>query len=113
LPPRRRALAAALLSALVCPGFGQWKNEERWKGALLIAVSLALVIWIALRFAVIALTSVPSDLMPWEIERTTTIAQGLVHDHIGEFSGLIVVLVVVWLGSIVDAWIVGSRLEGR
>jgi hypothetical protein len=106
-------MAAALLSGLVCPGFGQWKNGERLKGALMVALTVALVLWIAVRIAWVALATMPPDLLPWEIERIAVIAHGLVHEHIGEFSGAIALLVVVWLGSVVDAWFGAVRASRR
>jgi hypothetical protein len=100
-------VSAALLSALVCPGAGQWRNGQRLKGAALVVLSVGLVVLLAVRIVWVSITAVPLDLDVTDLAGTWALAHGIVLSHIGEFNGLVLAIAAVWVYGVVDAILVG------
>lgn len=95
---------AVLLSALVWPGLGQVGRGERAKGLVLMAgalapaVAIGVVVWRAV-----------SAVLPGEGEEVDPVALfAAMHGALGArgpaLMGLHLVLGVVWLTAVIDAW---------
>jgi diadenosine tetraphosphate (Ap4A) HIT family hydrolase len=95
---------SALLSGLVWPGAGQFKNHRWVKGALFALATAALLVQFAWRVAddaVAALLDNAGPLGPGEI---WDLAQEVQRRNAAELSGLTFLLVLVWGASVLDAW---------
>ena len=102
--PPRSPWPAVLLSGLVWPGAGQIKNGERLKGMLFGLVSLALLAFFAWRVAADAtavLLEAPGPLGPLEM---WSLAEEIRGRNAGQLSGLTTLLMLLWGGSVLDAW---------
>ena len=102
--PPRSPWPAVLLSALVWPGAGQIKNGERLKGLLFALASLALLAFFAWRVAADAtqvLLEAQGPLGPLEM---WSLAEEIRNRNAGELGGLTTLIMLLWGGSVVDAW---------
>ncbi len=105
----KKYITAPIGSAIIVPGFGQVLNGQIKKG--LILMSLVFVIFIA---GVIKLTQIILTLLP-ELE-SGKIKMEEIHAKINftDYSILTIVIVIfliIWLYSIVDACINGIKIE--
>jgi len=102
----------AILSALVAPGVGQVANREYFKGGLLLFASVASFLWFSR-----AVTEALSLLLPgtpdqWKLD------QGAFKDAVVKVVGqnptmfltFEVLIVVVWVFGVVDAYFTARRL---
>src|SRR5262245_47395609 len=106
----RRRVRAVLLSGLLWPGSGQISNGDRVKGVIIGAVTLVLGLAIAVVIALIVLAGLQTDADALDIG----LVQQRVHETMvgssGKLTVLVVLLVLVWVYAIVDAWL-GVRDE--
>jgi TM2 domain-containing membrane protein YozV len=105
----KQYILSILCSALVVPGLGQVLNRQVKKGLLIMVVVFIFTIGGIIKLADIIMKLIP-QLDPDEI--TGEIIAEKLHDV--DFSSLwfiLIVLLVIWLYSVCDAFVVGKRLE--
>ena len=90
----RRKVIALVLSGIY-PGLGQFYNREPVKGAAFVAGSTVLS-WLFMR-------GLPPDLLTLDRLAGGTLTLG------PEVLGILVLLLVVWIWSLVDAWRAAAR----
>ena len=103
-PVARSPWASVLLSGLVWPGAGQFRNGERLKGMILGFATLALLVrfaWGVTRdvAAVVLEAQAPMGFLEmWDL------AQQIERRNAVELGGLTILLMLLWGLSVVDAW---------
>ncbi len=110
----KRPLKAALVSGLVCPGFGQIMNRERAKGTAVIVAVVGLLFWMMVRiFALTYHTMMPEgaavDAGAFNLD-----PKALAHLHNQAWAQnwwLLLVVMAVWIYATVDAYLVAARQE--
>ena len=100
----KERIDAALLSAFVIPGAGQFKKKQRVKGYVLAGASLIIAGIITYK-AVLAALEVTAFTPPAElILNAVSIAQKIAAEKMAEFSGLVYGFIAVWLVGVIDAY---------
>ena len=112
----RRPWRPVLLSGLVFPGLGQLVSGQPVRGGLFALGSLVVVVALVRRVARETLARLPTD--PAEIDPLLPfrLAHEIHRENAAFFLWITFTLVVLWAGSIVDAWRSGlprSRPGGR
>ena len=102
--PPRSPWPAVLLSGLVWPGAGQIRNGERLKGMAFGLVSLALLAFFAWRVAADATAVMLESQRPLGPLEMWGLAEEIRSRNAGELGGLTTLLMLLWGGSVVDAW---------
>lgn len=109
----RSPLWPALLSGLVAPGVGQFANREYLKGGVLLFASLASFLWFSR-----AVTEALSLLLPgtpdqWKLNQTAfrEAVVTIVGQNPGMFLTFEVLILLVWIFGIVDAYMTARRLS--
>jgi len=105
----KKYILSTLSSALIVPGLGQVLNGEMKKGLLIMVIVFIFIFGGIIKLIDLTMKLLP-QLNPDEITREI-IADKL---HEAEFSNIwfvLVILSVLWLYSICDAFIIGKRLE--
>jgi diadenosine tetraphosphate (Ap4A) HIT family hydrolase len=102
--PPRSPWPAVLLSALVWPGAGQMKNGERLKGAVFGLASLALLAVFAWRVTTDATSVLLQAQGPMGPLELWSLAEEIRSRNSGALGGLTTVLMLLWGGSVLDAW---------
>jgi hypothetical protein len=93
-----------LLSGLVFPGLGQLASGRPWRGLAFALGSLIALVLVLHRVARETLARLPEDptaidpLLPFRLAHEIHLANA------SFFFWLTLVLIVLWLGSVVDAW---------
>jgi diadenosine tetraphosphate (Ap4A) HIT family hydrolase/TM2 domain-containing membrane protein YozV len=105
-----RPLRAALLSGLVWPGLGQIANGQLAKGIALVVLVLAVAAWLVLRLVSVVTASVPADASSFDIFQAYDLATQIQQQNAGILSGAVLVLLVIWVFGIVDAYWCGRKL---
>ena len=102
----------ALLSALVAPGIGQFANREYFKGSVLLFASVASFLWFSR-----AVTEALSLLLPgtpdqWKLDQGAfkEAVVKIVGQNPSMFLTFEVLIVVVWVFGVVDAYMTARRL---
>jgi hypothetical protein len=105
--PRDSVFVPPLLSALVWPGAGQIRNRDYVKGVSLIALTLFLIVALAIQLALSLVASVAD---PSRIDISAWVAQAL-KTRAALSAGAM--LLVVWLYAVVDAFLIArARRSG-
>jgi diadenosine tetraphosphate (Ap4A) HIT family hydrolase len=107
--PRPRPLRAALLSGLVCPGAGQLQNRDWGKGLVLIGLTLVAFGWLVWRTTADALQLLPTEPLLFDPLLAFRLAHEVQQRNAGSFTILTILLIVLWLYAVVDAWRGASR----
>jgi hypothetical protein len=109
----RSPLWPALLSALVAPGVGQFANREYLKGGVLLFASLASFLWFSR-----AVTEALSLLLPgtpdqWKLNQAAfrEAVVKIVGQNPSMFMTFELLILLVWVFGIVDAFITARRLS--
>jgi diadenosine tetraphosphate (Ap4A) HIT family hydrolase len=102
--PQPRPLRAALLSGLVCPGAGQLQNRDWAKGLALIGLTLVALVWLMWRTTVDVLQLLPADPDLLDPLLAFRLAHEVQQRNAGSFTVLTMLLVVLWIYAVVDAW---------
>ena len=104
-----------LFSGLVLPGSGQIILKHRLRGVMfLLAAVVGLVVLIvkASRIALDIVEQTTPALNNFDIDQIFSAAnQAVVQVETGGFSFALLIVVVAWLGSAVDAYFVGLRID--
>ena len=105
-----RSAVAALMSALIFPGAGQW-FLGRWKRACLFAVPAAVAVFILIGSMLAAAEGVVSaaEARGAALDPFALAAQLEAQDMSGTAKLCAGVLVACWLAAIADAWLCGRN----
>lgn len=101
-----------LLSALVCPGLGQWVQRRRWLGLLQMVLAVGLVIsFLAVVFMdILALIPECPPLDPAElIALSFEISATVTYQNGAAYGLVLILLMVVYLYSVLDAFVYQRR----
>jgi TM2 domain-containing membrane protein YozV len=106
---KRRALWAVCLSALLWPGAGQIYNKDRVKGVVLIVAAgvAGLAFTFAISAAIVDLAR--TDPAVLETSGPFALAQRMLNGRGGLLRTSTVALMVLWVVSVVDAYVVAAR----
>jgi hypothetical protein len=103
----------ALLSALVAPGVGQFANREYLKGGVLLFASIASFLWFSR-----AVTEALSALLPgtpdqWKLnqDQFREAVVKIVGQNPSMFVTFEILILLVWIFGIVDAYITARQLS--
>lgn len=105
----KQYILSILCSALVVPGLGQVLNRQVKKGVLIMGIVFIFTIAGIIKLADIIIKLIP-QLNPDEITGEI-IAERLGEADFSVIWFILIVLLVIWLYSICDAYVVGKRLE--
>ncbi len=105
------ALKGVLLSGLVLPGLGQFLLKRKLRGTVIMVVTLstlaALMIQVT-RMAIAVLANI--DLQAAQVD-TSVFYNAVEQASTGGGSVLSLLLLVCWLGSVVDAYLIGKKMD--
>jgi hypothetical protein len=93
-----------LLSGLVFPGLGQLVSGRPWRGLLFALGTVIGLVFLLLRVARETLARLPEDPTAIDPLFPLRLAHEIRAANASYFFWLTLVLVVLWVGSIVDAW---------
>ena len=102
-----------LLSGLVFPGLGQIVSGRPWRGLVYGLGSLVVLIAVLRRVARETLARMPDDPTAIDPLFPFRLAHEIQADNAAFFFWLTLVLVALWVGSVVDAWLTVRPSEGR
>ena len=111
--PSHPVWRAVLLSAVVGPGAGQFANRERRKGAAFLLGTLAAFAVLLFRLARAVFESIPPDLDPMDIGRTWALSWEIQRRYADQLTVPLILILVLWAASTVDAYVVASRRLDR
>lgn len=105
----RRGIVAPLCSAFVIPGLGQVINQQLRKGGIILSVVFGLfVVGIILLARIVSGVLGNSAAKPWN---TKEMIQQLSVADLSLFWLLIAGFALLWFYSVVDAYLIGRRLD--
>jgi len=107
--PRTRPLRPVLLSGLVFPGLGQLVSGHALRGLVFGLGNLAVAVALVHRVARETLARLPTDPAQMDPFLPFRLAQEIHRDNASFFFWVTVVLVVLWGGSVIDAWLCSRR----
>ncbi|MCG6925103.1 MAG: hypothetical protein LJF30_07315 [Acidobacteria bacterium] len=110
---RRSPWRPVLLSGLVFPGLGQIVSGRPWRGLVYGLGSLVVLIAVLRRVARETLARMPDDPTAIDPLFPFRLAHEIQADNAAFFFWLTLVLVALWVGSVVDAWLTVRPSEGR
>ena len=107
----KQYILSVLGSALIVPGLGQVLNRQVKKGLLIMGIVFVLTIGGIIKLADIIMKLLP-QLKPGEL--TGEIITEKLHEiELSAIWFILVILLVIWIYSVCDAFIVGKRLENE
>jgi TM2 domain-containing membrane protein YozV len=106
--PRRPWMAAGL-SAVVFPGAGQVYNRQVAKGVAFIALSLACTVAITVMMVRIAMAAIQANPDMIDPSQTQRAVEQAVRSGAGGLSATVWALTLLWVVSVVDAYLVARR----
>jgi TM2 domain-containing membrane protein YozV len=105
----KKYILSTLASALIVPGLGQIINRQVIKGLIIMSGVFILLLVCMYKLVLITMDLV-KNLDPEEINFNTLLAK--VHEQdLGALEIFIIAFIVVWIFAIIDAFMVGLRLE--
>ncbi len=99
----REAIIAALLSALVWPGAGQFYNREFKKGLALVFLTLLLGVSLMIGLGRDIAQSLPTDPSPFDPEQIRRVRDIILQANPRFYRNYSMLLTATWLFSVVDA----------
>jgi TM2 domain-containing membrane protein YozV len=105
----KKAILSSLCSAFVIPGLGQILNHEIKKGLILLSAVFILFVGgcIKLAFIVTSIMDSPSS-MGGDPQK---FLQAIEAENLGSFWILVALFAVIWIYSVIDAFLSGRKLE--
>ena len=107
-----RSSKAALLSALVFPGVGQWYLGRRLRALLFAAPALAGA-WVFMSHAWTLAMSINEDIASGRVGFDPIEIAARIHQQAGASTGATdiaaAVMIVCWAGAAIDAWLLGRK----
>lgn len=111
----KQSTKGALLSGLVFPGLGQLIHKHKARGFGFMAAVLACIVVIivkATELAQASLQQMQAEGKAITDEAVQQAAQQAMHNPASQTLSLaLIALLICWLASIVDAWMVGNKLD--
>ena len=105
----KKYITATLCSALVVPGLGQIINEQIRKGLLLLGLVFILLVAIMIKLvSVVNRIMADMDLANMDLKEITS---KLVSEDFSLITILIFCFAVIWIYSIIDAFLIGWKIE--
>jgi len=104
----KKTISSPLLSALVFPGTGQLKNLQYIKGLIFILITTILLLIFIYNTYNTILASVTD---PNQINLSEDFVSKIEAKVYAENSNLVLILVIVWLGGIIDAYMGAKKLN--
>ena len=109
----KKSIKAALFSGLVFPGAGQVYLGERRRGWAVIVSVILIFAYVVIHITVNAYREIAAAAAKGAAIDITAIQKSVAAiSDLATTAGL-VLLVLLWLAAIIDAWIAGERLEDR
>ena len=105
----KKYITSTLVSALVVPGLGQVLNGQVKKGLILMGVVFVIFIAGVIKIAQI-ITGILPELNPNEINSKAILEKINVMD-ISMLRLIMIIFLIIWIYSIIDAFIYGLRAE--
>lgn len=109
----KKSLKAALLSGLVFPGVGQVYLGQRRRGWAVIISVILIFAYIVIHITVNAYREIAAAAAKGAAIDITAIQKSVAASSDFATTAGFVLLVLLWLGAILDAYIAGERLEDR
>ncbi len=109
----KRSLKAALLSGLVFPGAGQIYLGRRSRGWLFVLSVLAVFAYVVIHMTVRAYRAISAAAARGEAIDTAAIQKAVAASSDTAASAGFVLLILLWLAAIVDAWSAGGRTRAQ
>jgi len=107
----KKAILSSLCSAFVIPGLGQIINHEIKKGLLLLGAMFILFVVGCIKLAFL-INSVAASASSMGAD-TQSFLQAIREENLGLLWILVALFAVIWLYSVIDAFISGRRLEAK
>ena len=105
----KKAILASVCSAFVVPGLGQILNHEIKKGLLLLSAVFVLFVGACVKLAFIIVSLMASNSsMGGNPQRFLKVIEA---ENLGSLWILVVLFAVIWIYSVIDAFLSGRRLE--
>lgn len=108
-----RSLKAALLSGLVFPGAGQLYLGRRRRGWLFILSVLLIFVCVVIRMTVLAYRAIATAAARGEAIDAGAIQRAVAASTDVAASAGFVLLVLLWIAAILDAWTTGERMQAQ
>ncbi len=109
----KRSMKAALLSGLVFPGAGQIYLGRRRRGWTWIASVILIFAWVVIHMTLQAYRMIAASAAKGEAIDAAALQKAVAASTDAVATAGFVLLVLLWLGAILDACIEGERLEDR
>lgn len=109
----KKHIYASLCSAFVVPGLGQVLNNRISKGLILMALVFILIIAITVDFIFLIFTGIPYAQADDVGSTYNIMLKAFLHGDLTFFWTLIIILGILWIYSIVDAFIDGLNTERK
>ena len=107
----KKYITAPIGSGLIVPGFGQILNGQIKKGLILMGVVFVFFVAGLIKLIQVIMNLLP-QLNPGEINREEILAKIDLMD-ISMLRVIIILFLVIWIYSIIDAFVIGLRLDGK
>jgi hypothetical protein len=104
----KQQFLAAILSALVVPGLGQVINRQIKKGIIFMIIVFILFIAGTVQLAILLTDSIQGGQILNSMD-TMTVLQNLQYQNLSGLWILVTIFGIVWLYSVVDAFLGGKR----
>ena len=105
----KKAIFSSLCSAFVIPGLGQILNHEVKKGLFLLSAVFILFVGGCIKLAFI-ITSITASTSSTGVDPQRFL-QAIEAENLGSLWLLVVLFAVIWIYSVIDAFLSGRRLE--
>jgi TM2 domain-containing membrane protein YozV len=109
----KKSLKAALLSGLVFPGTGQIYLGQRRRGWAIVVAVIVIFAYVVIHITVNAYREVAAAAAKGAAIDVTAVQKSVAASSDLATTAGLVLLVLLWLAAIVDAWIAGERLGDR
>lgn len=110
----KKMVSSTLLSAFVFPGTGQLNNRQYVKGAIMIAAVLVSLGAFLIKVCqdVLKIISLTGE-EKMSADLITQLAFQVQQQNAGIIQKLVIVLLIIWIYGIVDAYIYGKKIDQK
>ena len=104
----KKSISSALCSALIVPGLGQVMNRKIMKGLILMGLVFVIIVAAAMKLALLIMAQIKTG----DLEGLNNLLENkLPAGSLSSIWIMIIILIILWLYAIVDAYIDGLRIE--
>ena len=107
----KKYITAPIGSGFIIPGFGQILNGEIKKGLILMGVVFVIFVAGVIKIVQVIMNLLP-QLNPGEINRAEILKKIDLMD-ISMLRVIIILFLIIWIYSIIDAFVIGLRLDRK